>query len=213
MHQDADRSGGWRAHARAVVTMMAVGLVFLLGTPGLDYLKASAYRSNTQRREAIQELGPVGGQLAILAAEVNLHLRRPLTRKLGGIQRVFRARQSWHLYRNGPGRVRRVEVRVDGERVYLTGHATADWREAELRMRRMRPIMETTAKDPKAKNTAGMVRWIVTAAREDYPEAERVEVRAWWGRFPGKTLHLHHGWTVTAPSWEVPAAVVQKASG
>ncbi len=178
-------------------------VLVVLGTPGLDFVGMQTYRSDSSRARAKAELGSPWAELAIAATDFNRDVRKPVYDLFAPIQPLIRARQSWHLYRNGPDRVRRVEILVDGEQVYLTGSADADWREAQFRYRRIRPPMETTAKKRAAANTWGMVRTIVGFAQEDFPEADEVVVRSLVGRWPGETLSEAHRWEARAPEWTV----------
>lgn len=201
-HPGTSAHPGASAQLRAVAVLAAGALVFLLGTPGIDFAGNKALQSEASRVAARKDFGPIA-EVGIVLMDLNRAVRVPLTEVFGGIQPIFRIRQSWHLYRNGPPVVRRVEILVDGEQVYLTGSSEAAWREAELRYRRIRPPMETTAQEDDAKNTWGMVRWIVTAAREDFPGAEDVVVRALEAPWPGKDFSEHHAWESAAPGWKV----------
>lgn len=193
----------WVRQLRALAVLMGGAVIFVLGTPGLDFAGFGEYRTESQRAQAHAQLGPVWGPVAVGLMDLNRALRRPLYDAVADVQPAFRIRQSWHLYRNGPGEVRRVQILVDGREVYLTGSAEADWNEAVFRYRRVRPPMETTAKEHKATNTWGMVRWIVTEARGDWPEAEEIVVRSLSGPWPGRELDEKHRWEARAPEWTV----------
>ena len=61
-------------------------------------------------------------------------------------------------------------------------------------------MAETFTIKPRADNPMGLMRYIVTQAREEFPEAEQVEIRALWGsrRKKGK---VHHTVVANAPNW------------
>jgi len=177
--------------------------MLILGTPGLDYMGMHRYRSDTQRSTAIDELGPTLGPVAIGLADLNRKIRRPIIERIGDVQRVFRIRQSWHLYRNGPSKVRRMEIQVDGVPVFRSGDPDLDWQAGTLRNRRVRPVAESTTSKRKGRNRDGLYRHLLALARADFPAATHVDFRSLVGPFPGKKLSLHHRAWAEAPGWEI----------
>jgi hypothetical protein len=181
-------------HLRGALVALAISLVSLWGAPILDFV-------GDPGGEGSAEGDGQPGAVRELAIWVNHHLRMPLYRPTAGLQKVFRIRQSWHLYRDGPGQVRRLEIWVDDQPVHRSEDRDLDWLEPELSNRRLRPMVETLVKDGKAKNVPGLSRYIVARVREDFPEAQSVELRALRGRFPGTELTEHHRITAQAPRW------------
>ena len=184
---------------KASIILCVYAVLLCLSMPGISFLKSSFLNSAAKEAAFEDAHGPVATHLATLAADIN-RKRIPIAKAIGGFQPIFRIRQVWHLYRDGPRTIRRLEVLVDGEIIYRTGDALLDWNKAVFRNRRIRPMAETFTIKPKAKNPKGLVRYIVRQAHEDFPEAAEIEVRATWGnrRQPGET---HHRMVAAAPDW------------
>ncbi len=183
-----------------LLTAVYLGLL-VVAAPGLSFLKPSLLSSESSRARFERRFGQPAAVAARAATEIN-RLRRPAAAAIGGFQPVFRVRQSWHLYRDGPSTIRRLEIWVDDARVYRTGDATLNWSEAVLRNRRIRPIAETLVKKPNAKNRLGLARYVVAMARQDFPEAESIELRSVWGDRAGEES-VHHAIRASAPTWSL----------
>jgi len=184
---------------KATAILCAYALFLWLAMPGISFLKTDFLRSQKSQVKFEEKYGSIATRLAVLAGDINRY-RRPIAEKLGGFQPVFRMRQSWHLYRDGPRTIRRMEIRVNGKTRYRTGHDDFNWKIGVFRNRRIRPMAETFTKKPKASNPMGLMRYIVSQAREDFPEAEHVEIRALWG-LRGQKQTVHHRVVATAPDW------------
>lgn len=191
---------------------LLLGVVYLvlgvLGTPGLDFLKPRDLVTPAQQAELHAELGSPWAELGILAAQINRGVRLPLESRLAPIQRPFRISQSWALYRDGPNRVRRLEVWVDGTLRHRSADPAYDWLAPQLRNRRVRPMVESTAMAQDAQNWQGLTRYIARCAARDFPGAQQVELRAMAGNFPGRKLTEHHRFVARAPAWEPERGVV-----
>lgn len=200
-------------HLQALLVLLAFGAILVLGTPGLDHqdwreLDAPDERAALREAAAGRPGGPVLAALVLATADLNQHLRQPLYDLLAPVQRPFRIRQSWHLYRDGPTRVRRLEISVDGRLVHRSSDPAYAWRDAQLRNRHLRPILENVARRAESPNERGALRWIVAQARADWPAAERVEIVATIARYPGTEARPSHGWVARAPGW-APEALEQ----
>ena len=118
------------------------------------------------------------------------------------LQRPLRLSQSWRLYINGPPRVLRLEILVDGVLKHRSGDPEYDWLEPQLRNRRMRPTMKVASKHHDAKDRKGLMGWLVQQAQDDFPGCQEVRLRALRGRFPGRSLQVRHTWISAAPLWD-----------
>jgi len=193
----------WRQHLRAVAVLTAGFTLLMLGMPGVSFIKRGTYKGAKQRAEALERMG-VLAHLAFAAADFNRDWRIPFEHKVGRVQRPFRISQTFHLYRDGPSKVRRLEVWADDRLLHRSGDEEEPWRDAQLRNRRFRPIVEASVRKATSPNAHSMARWIVGEVQEHYPTVSRVEVRAVWSRFPGTGEQtLHHGWYADAPHWTV----------
>ncbi len=164
--------------------MLLVGSwIFLLATPGLDFL-------------GTRDQGVI--------ADFNRTVRVPLIRPLEPIQKPFRIAQNWSLYRDGPARVRRLEVRIDGELRYRSLDSEHAWLAPQLRSRRLRPVVESSCRytNNKAKNWRGLTRFIAERALEAWPEATQVELTCTVSPFPGEDPEPTHRMDALAPDWQ-----------
>ena len=187
-------------NAVKAIAILTVHLVILVvGMPGVSFLKAGFLSDATQQERFQSRHGPMATLFATGIADFN-RARRPIAHAIGGFQPLFRVRQTWHLYRDGPTIIRRMEIRVDGVPIYRTNDPDLDWQTAVLRNRRIRPMAETLVKKRRAKNRVGLARFIVATARQDFPEAKRIEIVSVWGnrKNAGKP---HHRITSSAPDW------------
>lgn len=187
------------AHLRAALILCVMATLLLVGTPGLDHLGSRL--SARKARLLEKRFGPMIASGAQTLVGINANVRTPITRKLGVFQPVFRVRQSWNLYRDGPHKVYRLEVRVDGAPVFRSGSAELGWLAPQLGNRRIRPVVESTTKKFRSANWRGLSRFIVAEARAEWPEATSVELVALRGRRPGKRLRPTHRIISSAPDW------------
>ena len=96
-----------------------------------------------------------------------------------------------------------MAIWVDDEMVYLTNDPQKNWHAPQLRFRRVRPMVESTVRKEKARNRWGLSRYVVEAARADFPEASQVRLEAIWARFPNGKPTVHHTISAQAPEWEL----------
>jgi hypothetical protein len=185
--------------AKAISILLAYILLLIVGMPGVSFLKHGFLATDASRQKFEARHGALWTEVAGAVGDFN-RLRRPIAAALGGFQPLFRVRQTWHLYRDGPTMVRRMEVRVNGQPVYRTNDPNLSWNQGVFKNRRIRPMAETLVKKPKAKNRVGLARFIVRAARHDFPEATRVDIVSLWGgrKEAGKP---HHRISSRAPEW------------
>ena len=185
---------------RAIGVLLVHLILLGLATPGLDLLPRQYLRSEQAQQRMEAKYGAT--QTAIAVAAANLNRKRFLIEDTAGsIQPVFRIAQSWHLYRDGPSAIRKLEIQVDGVPVYRTNDPTLDWLEPVLRNRRIRPVTETTVIRPKAGNRRGLGRLIVERAQDDFPKVRRIDIVSLHGKRPGETLTPRHRMVATAPDW------------
>jgi hypothetical protein len=189
-------------------------MLLWFGTPGLDYMKRRELESEKDRKKLRAELG-APAEIGIALADFNRAVRLPVLDRVGPIQRVFRVRQSWHLYRDGPSRVRRMEIWADETLLHRSADSSLTWRDAQLRNRRLRPMVETSAREKEGGNWRGLTRWVVEEVLEDRPETLKVELRATWSTFPGDKPTWHHSFVAEAPDWNprLSEPVVPKKKG
>jgi len=185
--------------AKAILITAVYLVLLIIAAPGLSFLKSGTLRTEKAQVEFREDHGAVAEMLATAAADLN-RARRPIAKALGGFQPVFRVRQVWHLYRDGPSTIRRLEVRVDDRTIYRTGDPELNWAEAVLRNRRIRPMAETLVKKPRAKNRVGLGRYILTRARAEFPDAKTIEIRSIWAK-RRRSPKLHHRMVARAPEW------------
>ena len=177
-------------------------LIALHGCPGLDYLSKRDFVSEKSQNELREQMPEIGVQAAIALGALNRRIRLPLVEKTEWIQKPFRVAQTWNLYRDGPSRVNRLEILVDGELVHRTADSDHSWLTPQLRSRRVRPMVESTARKKNSKNWRGLARFIAERARQDFPELQSVEIRATQVRFTGGEERVRHRIVVSAPDWE-----------
>ena len=184
---------------KATAILLVHLLLLVVAMPGVSFLKSSFLSDQASEDQFERRYGSALTQVAQAMKTVNTY-RRPLAKTVGGFQPVFRIRQAWHLYRDGPSTIRRMEILVDGTVVYRTNDPDIDWQQAIFRNRRIRPMAETLVKKPRAKNRIGLARFIVQKVQEDFPDVERVDIVSRWGGRggPGK---VHHSIVARAPNW------------
>jgi hypothetical protein len=185
----------------------AVGLVVaamgILATPGLDFIPAKALGSERARDLVEERGGATGLRVAHWVNGFNQRARMPLVHLLEPIQKPFRIAQTWNLYRDGPRRVRRMEIQVDGDPVYRTGDPALQWLGPQLASRKIRPVLETTTRARRSRNWKGISRFIVERARQDHPQAKKVELLFLVGDFPGVRMEESHRIVAQEPLWLV----------
>ncbi|MEC7949473.1 MAG: hypothetical protein VX265_18035 [Myxococcota bacterium] len=189
-----------RDHLRAAAVFLVGGALLMAGFPGLDYASARDVRSLVAPARALAT--PLGMGMAAVAG-FNEGLRRPVARALRPVERLFRVSQEFHLYRDGPNRVDRLEVLIDDVLVYRTRDAAHDWRAAQFGNRHFRPMVATAALKPAAANQEGICRWIVARAREDFPDAREVEIRSTRTRFGVDEPWVRFSRVARDPDWVV----------
>lgn len=194
-------------HARAALLLLVHALFWILGTPGLDFIPASQLRTPRQRQELLDRVPAPVAKLVLAIVDLNRATRVPLVELFTPIQRPFRIAQEWHLYRDGPGRLQRLEIYVDDQLVSRSVDETHDWLSPQLRSRRVRPMVESTVQQRNAQNWRGLSRYIVACARRDFPAASRVELRSTVSEFPRPDaptpeVTTHHRIIAAAPDWQ-----------
>lgn len=177
------------------------GWLLLMGPPGCDYAPTRDLKAPETREAARSIAGAASVAFVDLVAAVELGFRRPVAKRFKPVERTFRISQQWFLYRDGPSRPKWLEIYVDGEMVFRTGHPEATWRREQFRNRRFRPMVETAAMKKEAVNWAGIGRFIVDRAREDFPDAQEVRIVARRGRFGQPEEVVRHARTARAPDW------------
>ena len=174
----------------------------LHGCPGLDYLGKKDFVSEKSQNELRKQMPEIGVRAAIAIGAINRRIRLPLVEKTEWVQKPFRVAQTWNLYRDGPGRVNRMEILIDGQLVHRTADSEFNWLTPQLRSRRIRPMVESTARKKTSKNWRGLSRFVGERAQEDFPEATSVEIRATQVSFRGGRERVRHRILMAAPDWE-----------
>jgi hypothetical protein len=191
-----------RDHLRAVGVLAAGFVVLCLGTPGFDFMKRNDMRTTGDRAKLAQHAPEPVVQGVAGLYWLNRTVRLPIADRLEWIQKPVRGAQNWNLYRDGPSRVRRLEIWVDGELLYRSKDADHDWLEPQLTNRRVRPMVESTTMKTNSKNWRGLTRFIVHRALQDHPDAQHVELRCTAARFPGDAEPVvRHTIHADAPDW------------
>ncbi len=189
-----------RDHLRALAVVVAATALLVAGFPGLDFASRKKVREGV---EAARRIAAPLGTLMAGVAWFDLELRRPLARLVRPVERTFRVAQEFHLYRDGPKRVDRLEVLVDGELVYRTRDAELDWRAAQFGNRHFRPMVATAAQKADAANQRGICRWIVARVQEDFPDAQEVVIRSSRTEFGVEAPWVRFSRVARAPDWTV----------
>ncbi|GEM_PF-1254837 len=192
-----------RDQIRAVL-VLAVGLwMLLLGTPGLDFLRSNDLQDPDERAQAMRDYPDALVWAGIAVVAFNRDVRMPLVRKVEASQRPFRLAQTWNLYRNGPPKVRHMEIWIDGERAFRSQSDALRWLGPQLGSRRIRPMIEASCIRRHSKNWRGLMRWVAGRAVDAFPEAQEVEIRCKQAPFPGDADEtLAHRIVAKAPDWK-----------
>ena len=188
---------------RASLVLLVAVVMGILATPGLDFMPKGALQTKASTAVVESRLGPLGVEVARGVVAFNRNVRLPMVKLLEPVQKPFRVAQTWNLYRDGPRRVRRMEIQVDGAPVYRTGSDTLDWAQVELANRKLRPVLETTARGRSSRNWRGRSRYIVEKARGDFPDAQQISLLFLVGDFPGVRMEESHRIEAAAPLWIV----------
>jgi hypothetical protein len=177
-------------------------LMALHGCPGLDYLGPRDFVSEKSQQELRRQMPELGAQAAIAIATFNRKARLPIVRKTEWVQKPFRLAQTWNLYRDGPGRRNYLEIRIDDVLVHRTADSEFNWLTPQLRSRRIRPMVESTARTKNSKNWKGLTRFIVNRALHEFPEAKKVVVQSVQRPFRKGESQNRHAIVATAPEWK-----------
>ncbi|MCP4809005.1 MAG: hypothetical protein GY913_15905 [Proteobacteria bacterium] len=190
-------------HLRAVAVLLLCAFMLFQGTPGIDSMGSRELKDADDIAEVEAVIGPLWTGIAVGIADWNREHRLPLHKKLHVLEQPIRGAQNWGLYRDGPGKIRRMEIWVDGELKHRSADDEYTWLNAQLRMRRVRPMVETTTIGREAQNWRGLSRFICERAAEELG-AETVEIRATEQKFPGTgPVTVHHKILAAAPEWEL----------
>lgn len=188
-------------HLRAAAVLALLFALTCLGTPGFDLIPRGHLAPGTPERAKATERWP--GRFEIAASDVNRVVREPVVRVLTPLQRPLRLAQAWHLYGDGPNRVRHMEIRVDGELVFRTRDPEHAWMRRVLVSRKVRPVVDAHC-NGKSANSAGLASYLVRRAREDFAGMERFELtcfrRPWPGTAEPKPMRAM---SASAPGWEI----------
>lgn len=198
-------------HLGAILVTLMMAFMGIMGTPGMDYMNTDHYNDDEEKAQIIEKR-PVWGPVVVGLYAVNRELRRPLMEKLKILERPLRIAQDWNLYRDGPSRVRRLNIYVDGELKHRSADPEYTWLNPQLRNRHIRPVLENAARKPSIPNWPGIMRFLVVMAIEDFPGATEVRVESTWSRFPGNKPEFQHGFVATAPDWK-PVALTRDEDG
>ena len=187
---------------RAIAILSAYLFLLILGMPGLDFLPPGNLQSERAQKEFRQQYGAVRAHFAVVASDLN-RVRLKAENSIGKLQPVFRIAQSWHLFRDGPRAIRKLEIQVDRVPVYRTLDPNLTWMQPILRNRRIRPVVESFVGKPKAVNRWGLARLIVDRARADFPKIQRVDIVTMSGPLPGDDLRRQLRFVAKAPEWKL----------
>jgi hypothetical protein len=172
-----------------------------MAMPGLDTNASKHVHEPAKRARLERRVGPVLATVALAIVQVDRTIRRPIARRLTPLERLFRIRQSWHLYTNGPKHVRRLELWADDTLLYRTRDPEHAWRAATLENRKIRPMAETVAQKDQAFNWKGYGRFVVRSVLEDRPDTEMVRIITTQARFGQPEVRHIHGRAAHAPQW------------
>ena len=188
-----------RKQFAAAAVLVSAGFMLTMGMPGMDFM-GDDYDDAESRAEILEE-HPVWGRVVITLHTINRDLRRPVMRVLQPLEQPLRITQDWNLFRDGPGRVRRLEIYVDETLRHRSADPEFTWLNAQLRNRHIRPLCEKAAREGDAVDWPGLVRFVAARARAEFPDAREVWVLASSSRFPGDNPKLRHGWRARSPAW------------
>jgi hypothetical protein len=190
---------------RAFVLAGVYGVWLIFATPGVDGLPSGFLRTEKSFEKLAEKVPRPAVSMLKGISDLNRDYRKPLVKWLTPLQRPLRIEQTWRLYGDGPSSVHRVEIEVDGTVIYRTGDADLDWEDGTWLFRRLRPVPATVVARCRKKNQpvnrVGLSRLVMERALEDFPDAQRVEMRVLAGAFPGDDLKPTHALLRQAPEW------------
>jgi hypothetical protein len=189
-------------HLRALAVALVALALLCAGAPGFDFLPATIRTPESIEREVRGSPAWVR-PLHRAALQLEVGVREPLAKRLQPVERFFRIAQSWHLYRNGPGRVARLEIWADGVLLHRSLDDAHAWLEPVLRCRRLRPVAEAVVRADGGRSEDGFTRFVVARVLAERPETKRVELRAVWSPWPGDEPTFHHAFVAEAPDWTI----------
>lgn len=187
---------------RAIGALAVQALLWILATPGLDYMGVNDYVTPASQARLVDSVGVVPANIAFGLAAFNRSVRRPLVELLAPVQRPFRVSQEWSLYRDGPAQYHLFEVWVDGALRFRTADPEHAWLAPQLRNRRVRAMVESTAMKRDSPNWRGLSRYIARRVQVDFPTATDLTIRCMKGPYPGTELTLSHSIRAEAPGWK-----------
>lgn len=199
------RDLGIRDHLTGLGAFAVLFFLVVMGCPGISELAPGASKKPGLRKLVNRRAGPVAADLVHGIAVVNDAVRVPFSSRLRKVERVFRIRQEWHLYGGGARRVKRLEILVDGEKVYRMGDPDLDWNGELFDLRRIRPMAQSVTTKDSAFNWKGFGRFVVNEARRDFPGAQEVRIHGVfrpWDAAP-EDEHVVHGRVARAPDWQL----------
>ena len=188
-----------RGHIRGALVLFSLVCILVLGFPGLDAIGESQWRPGSAKRKEL--VAQPGGFLVAAAADLNRAVRMPIVRALTPLQRPLRLAQTWGLYPGGPHWALHMEISVDERLVYRSEDPEYTWLRSTLHYRRIRPMGDAIC-HATSKNRRGFIRYITRRARQDYPDATRVDIRCFKTAWPGtgkRRQSVHH--VSEAPAW------------
>jgi len=198
-------------HIGAVMVFLMYGFMGIMGTPGMDYMNSGHYDEPEEKADLL-EAHPLTGYPVIALYAVNREVRRPMMEYIKYLERPFRLAQDWNLYRDGPSRVRRLNIYVDGDLKHRSADNEHGWLDPQLRNRHIRPALENAARKSSIPNWPGIMRYLSDRAQEDFPGCTELRVESTWSRFPGTDPSFKHGYVASAPDWE-PLALTENRDG
>ena len=188
-----------RRSATAAAVLAVHAITLLLAFPGLDR-DAGALQTDAERREVEAQVGRFWMRVGFALAEGNRRFRAPVVAWFAPVEAVFRIKQNWTLYTDGPDTVTRLEIRVDDVPVYRSADPTLRWRAPQLSYRRMRPMVAGLTLGSRGPHLQALGSWIVGEVVGDWPQATRVDLVTLDGPFPGDALTEKHRLTWTSAS-------------
>jgi len=188
---------------RGGLLLTVYAAMLIAAPPALDFLPKNQFKTPESRAKASEQYGALPVAFAAAVSAANRELRIPAASTLLPVQRMFRIEQTWNFYAGGLDKLHRLEVWVDDAMVYRSGDPEHDWFAPQLTTRRLRPIVQATVVTRSSRNARSLARFVVSHAREDFPEARTITLKATRGHFPGTEMRVHHTLTAEAPDWDV----------
>lgn len=186
-------------HLRAAIVLFVFVATAILATPGLDGLQASSLRSEAARAKARRTWY---GWWSIAGADFNRAVRLPVVKVIEPLQRPLRIAQAWSLYGGGPGRVKRLEIEIDGVLRHRSKDPAHDWLASTLTYRKIRPIVSAIC-GKRSRNTDQMLQFVARRAARDFSDVREVVVRCTSSPWPGDEPEEILRYRMAAPDWQV----------